>query len=168
VLGVNDNVTDSRLFPNNTSITERHTTKHQQPAQVVFGQVMRERTPKHTAMTLLNYGSIDMGFYTSSGALPTQYYFQNYNVPRSAAPQILRSQVASVQQAKTEWVVLNTPATRTVRNWHGNGTGKITAGNLNPGTAKLAPKLYRHYRLVAKHRQAFENNDVRYWLFQRK
>jgi len=113
VLGVNDNVTDSRLFPNNTSITERHTTKHQQPAQVVFGQVMRERTPKHTAMTLLN-------------------------------------------------------STRTVRNWHGNGTGKITAGNLNPGTAKLAPKLYRHYRLVAKHRQAFENNDVRYWLFQRK
>ncbi|MGY5340170.1 ArnT family glycosyltransferase [Levilactobacillus spicheri] len=168
VLGVNDNVTDSRLFPNNSSVTERHTRKPQQPAQLVFGRLMRQKTPAHRAMTLLNYGSIDMGFYTSSGAVPTQYYFQNYNVPRSAAPEILTSQVRSIRHQKTEWVVLNTPKNRTVRNWHGNGTGKISGGDMNPGTAKLAKTLYRHYRLTAKHTQYFENNHVTYWLFQRK
>ncbi|MDT6981358.1 teichoic acid glycosyl transferase [Levilactobacillus zymae] len=170
VLGVNGNVTKSRLFPNNSSITERQTKVPQQPAQVEFGRLMRARTPQHHRLTLLNYGSIDMGFYTAAGAVPSLYYFQNYNIPQAAAPQILREQVSAIKHQRVGWVVLNTPHGRSVRNWRGyvGNDGRITAGNLNPGTATLAGPLYRHYRLVAKHSQIFESTNVTYWLFQRK
>ncbi|MFC6275713.1 teichoic acid glycosyl transferase [Levilactobacillus tangyuanensis] len=164
VLGVNNNVTDSRLFPNNSAITEKTTTKPQQPAQVVFGNLMRR---SGQPLTMLNYGSIDMGFYTASGAVPTSYYFQNYNIAQSAAPQILRSQVATIRNHKVEWVVLNTPAGKNIKQWNG-GTGKISSGNLNPGTSGLAKSLNRHYRMVANHTQIFEGVNVTYWLYQRK
>lgn len=168
VLGVNDSVKESRLFPNNLSITERTTRKPQQPAQVEFGRIMRAKTPKNQQLTLLNYGSIDMGFYTSSGAVPTQYYFQNYNVPRSAAPQILRSQVRAIRNKQTEWVVLNTPLGHRIKGWHGTDSGKISSGNLNPGTAKISKVLLKNYRIVKRHTQQFENQDVTYWLLQRR
>lgn len=51
-----------------------------------------------------------MGFYTTSGALPTNYYFQNYNIAYSKAPQIMNSQNESIKKAKTQWVVVNTSA----------------------------------------------------------
>lgn len=164
VLGVNNNVTNSRVFPNNSSITEENTSRPQQPAQVAFGNYMRQ---SGQPLTLLNYGSIDMGFYTASGAVPSAYYFQNYNISQSAAPQILRSQVAQIRQRKVEWVVLNTPAGKTVRQWQGGG-GRITSGNLNPGTSKLAKTLYRNYAAVGRHTQVFEGVSVTYWLFERK
>ncbi|AYM02221.1 teichoic acid glycosyl transferase [Levilactobacillus yiduensis] len=167
VLGVNNNVVSSRLFPNNQSITKRNTTKPQQPAQIEFGRIMRQ----HSAHpTLLNYGSIDMGFYTAADAVPTTYYFQNYNIPEKAAPQILRSQRNIIKRHQVQWVVLNTPAKQSVREWDGDSDipGRITSGNLNPGTSKLAKTLYRNYRVVRVHRQVFEQVDVTYWLFERK
>ncbi|AYM04074.1 teichoic acid glycosyl transferase [Levilactobacillus yiduensis] len=164
VLGVNNNVTNSKVFPNNASITEENTSRPQQPAQVDFGNYMRA---SGQPLTLLNYGSIDMGFYTASGAVPTSYYFQNYNISQSAAPQILRSQVDQIRQHKVEWVVLNTPAGKSVRQWQG-GSGRITSGNLNPGTSKLAKVLYRNYVPVGQHTQVFEGVSVTYWLFERK
>ncbi|WP_203639324.1 teichoic acid glycosyl transferase [Levilactobacillus wangkuiensis] len=167
VLGVNDNVTVSRLFPNNAAITKRSTRKPQQPAQVEFGNIMRQQSAHPT---LLNYGSIDMGFYTAADAVPTTYYFQNYNIPEKAAPQILRAQRRVIQRHQVQWVVLNTPTKQSVREWAGNKEipGRISSGNLNPGTSKLAKSLYRHYRLVKVHRQVFEQVDVKYWLFERK
>ncbi|MFC6288979.1 hypothetical protein [Levilactobacillus angrenensis] len=167
VLGVNNNVVSSRLFPNNQAITKRNTTKPQQPAQVEFARIMN-RHSSHP--TLLNYGSIDMGFYTAADALPPTYYFQNYNIPEKAAPQILRSQRKLIQRHQVQWVVLNTPAKQSVREWDGDSDtpGRITSGNLNPGTAKLASALYRNYRVVKVHRQMFEQVDVKYWLFERK
>ncbi|MFC6290092.1 glycosyltransferase family 39 protein [Levilactobacillus angrenensis] len=164
VLGVNNNVTNSKVFPNNEAITEENTSQPQQPAQVDFGNYMRA---SGQPLTLLNYGSIDMGFYTASGAVPTSYYFQNYNISQSADPQILRSQVEQIRQHKVEWVVLNTPAGKTVRQWQG-GSGRITSGNLNPGTSKLAKVLYRNYVPVGRHTQVFEGVSVSYWLFERK
>lgn len=167
VLGVNNNVVSSRLFPNNQAITKRNTRKPQQPAQVEFGRIMRQQSAHPT---LLNYGSIDMGFYTAADAVPTTYYFQNYNIPEKAAPQILRAQRRVIQRQQVQWVVLNTPTKVSIRGWHGNSDipGRISSGNLNPGTAKLAKPLYRHYRLVKVHRQVFEQVDVKYWLFERK
>lgn len=164
VLGVNNNVTNSKVFPNNASITEEDTSQPQQPAQIDFGNYMRQ---SGQPLTLLNYGSIDMGFYTASGAVPSTYYFQNYNISQSAAPQILRSQVAQIRQHKVEWVVLNTPAGKSVRQWQGGG-GRISSGNLNPGTSKLAKVLYRNYVPVGRHTQVFEGVSVTYWLFERK
>jgi len=167
VLGVNNNVVSSRLFPNNQAITKKNTRKPQQPAQVEFGQIMRQQSAHPT---LLNYGSIDMGFYTAADAVPTAYYFQNYNIPEKAAPQILRAQRRIIQRHQVQWVVLNTPAKQSVREWRGNREvpGRISSGNLNPGTSKLAKTLYRHYRVVKVHRQVFEETDVQYWLFERK
>lgn len=164
VLGVNNNVTDSKVFPNNAAITEENTSRPQQPAQVDFGDYMRA---SGQPLTLLNYGSIDMGFYTASGAVPTSYYFQNYNISQSADPQILRSQVDQIRHHKVEWVVLNTPAGKSVRQWQG-GSGRITSGNLNPGTSKLAKVLYHNYVPVGQHTQVFEGVSVTYWLFERK
>lgn len=169
VLGVNNNFTSSRLFPNNASVTTRHTKVPQEPAQIEFGELMRARSPKHE-LTLLNYGSIDMGFYTASGAVPTQYYFQNYNIPARSDPTILASQLNAIAQRKVEWVVFNTPQGKSPQAWKGVSykPGQITDGNLNPGTAQMSRILYRNYRYVAKHTQSFENTNITYWLFQRK
>lgn len=168
VLGVNNNFTSSRLFPNNASVTDRHTKVPQAPAQTEFGDLMRAQTTGK--MTLLNYGSIDMGFYTASGAVPTQYYFQNYNIPARSDPTILNSQVNAIRHKQVEWVVFNTPAGKSPQAWKGLSykPGQITDGNLNPGTAQMSKSLYRNYRYVAQHTQSFENMNVTYWLFQRK
>ncbi|WP_238333615.1 ArnT family glycosyltransferase [Levilactobacillus zymae] len=168
VLGVNNNFTSSRLFPNNASVTDRHTKVPQAPAQTEFGDLMRAQTTGK--MTLLNYGSIDMGFYTASGAVPTQYYFQNYNIPAKSDPTILNSQVNAIRHKQVEWVVFNTPAGKSPQAWKGLSykPGQITDGNLNPGTAQMSKILYRNYRYVAQHTQSFENMNVTYWLFQRK
>lgn len=167
VLGVNNNVVSSRLFPNNASVTKQDTVVPQQPAQVVFGRIMRRSSQP---LTLLNYGSIDMGFYTASGAVPNTYYFQNYNIPEQDAPQILRGQRATIRHRKVEWVVLNTPAKKTLRNWTGDPyhKGQITGGNLNPGTRVIAKSLTKNYRLVARHTQSFESVNVTYRLYQRR
>lgn len=166
VLGVNNNILSSKIFPNNASVTLQSTTKPQQPAQIIFGNIMRQQS--HGRPTLLNYGSIDMGFYTTSGALPTNYYFQNYNIAYNKAPQIMNSQNESIKKAKTQWVVVNTPAGKNIKQWRGTGSKKISAGNLNPGTKKISKVMLRNYRVVALHTQNFENTNVAYWLLKRK
>lgn len=168
VLGVNNNFTSSKLFPNNASVTLKQTKVPQKPAQTEFADLMRARTTGK--LTLLNYGSIDMGFYTASGAVPTQYYFQNYNIPAKSDPTILNDQLNAIRQKKVEWVVFNTPLGKSPQTWRGDPyhVGQISGGNLNPGTAAMAKPLYRNYRFVAKHTQSFENVNVTYWLFQRK
>jgi len=167
VLGVNNNVVSSRLFPNNASVTKQDTVVPQQPAQVVFGRIMRRSSQP---LPWRNYGSIDMGFYTASGAVPNTYYFQNYNIPEQDAPHILRGQRATIRHRKVEWVVLNTPAKKTLRNWTGDPyhKGQITGGNLNPGTRVIAKSLTKNYRLVARHTQSFESVNVTYRLYQRR
>ncbi|MDT6981361.1 glycosyltransferase family 39 protein [Levilactobacillus zymae] len=169
VLGVNNNFTSSRLFPNNASVTNRHTKVPQLPAQTEFGDLMRAKSTGKN-LTLLNYGSIDMGFYTASGAVPNQYYFQNYNIPVRSDPTIIDSQVNAIRHKQVEWVVFNTPAGKSPQAWKGLAykPGQITDGNLNPGTAQISKVLYRNYRYVAQHTQSFENMNVTYWLFQRK
>lgn len=170
VIGVNNNVVSSRLFPNNASITKKNTTAPQVPAQTEFGRIMRQRTSSQEKLTLLNYGSIDMGFYTTSGAVPNTYYFQNYNIPEKSAPQILRSQRQVITRKQVKWVVLNTPVSRALKSWRGDGyhKGQITGGNLNPGTAIIAKSLFKNYHLVKTHVQSFESVNVKYWLFERK
>ncbi|MFD1125307.1 ArnT family glycosyltransferase [Lentilactobacillus raoultii] len=168
ILGVNDNILSSRIFPNNSSVTLNQTNRPQQPAQVEFGKLMRSQSKGRP--TLLNYGSIDMGFYTTSGALPSTYYFQNYNIAHDKAPQILNSQATVIKKRQVQWVVLNTPAGKQIGKWHGyaSAKGKITSGNINPGTKKIAKSLLKNYRVVTNHTQAFEGANVTYWLLKRK
>jgi len=170
VVGVNNNVVSSRLFPNNASITKKDTIRAQVPAQTEFGRIMRQRTSNLRNLTLLNYGSIDMGFYTASGAVPNTYYFQNYNISEKSAPQILRSQRQVIARKQVKWVVLNTPAKNNLKSWRGDGyhVGRITGGNLNPGTNKISGTLLNNYRLVKTHIQSFESVNVKYWLFEKK
>lgn len=120
--------------------------------------------------TMLNYGSIDMGFYTTSGALPNTYYFQNYNIEYDKAPQILNGQLNVIKNHKVQWIVLNTPAGKQINKWSGysGAKGKITSGNLNPGTKKMSKTLFKHYRIVTNHTQNFESANVTYWLLKRK
>lgn len=168
VLGVNDNILSSRIFPNNGSVTLNQTNKPQQPAQIEFGRIMRAQSKGRP--TMLNYGSIDMGFYTTSGALPSTYYFQNYNIPHSKAPEILDSQLNVIKKHQVQWVVLNTPAGKQINKWNGspNMAGKIISGNINPGTKKIAKPLLKNYSVVTNHTQNFESANVTYWLLKRK
>ncbi|EEI24982.1 ArnT family glycosyltransferase [Lentilactobacillus hilgardii] len=168
VLGVNDNILSSKIFPNNGSVTLNQTNKPQQPAQVEFGNIMRAQS--NGRPTMLNYGSIDMGFYTTSGALPNTYYFQNYNIEYDKAPQILNGQLNVIKNHKVQWIVLNTPAGKQINKWSGysGAKGKITSGNLNPGTKKMSKTLFKHYRIVTNHTQNFESANVTYWLLKRK
>lgn len=168
VLGVNNNILSSRIFPNNASVTLRTTNHPQEPAQIVFGNIMRKESNSHP--TMLNYGSIDMGFYTTSGALPSNYYFQNYNISYQKDSRILDDQQNTIKEHKVQWIVLNTPMGKTIRQWHGDSLakGKISDGNLNPGTSKIAHSLLKNYHIVAHHTQSFESTNVTYWLLKRR
>ncbi|WP_249208097.1 ArnT family glycosyltransferase [Levilactobacillus brevis] len=168
VLGVNNNILSSRIFPNNASVTLRTTNHPQEPAQIVFGNIMRKES--NSRPTMLNYGSIDMGFYTTSGALPSNYYFQNYNISYQKDPHILNDQQNIIRRHKVQWIVLNTPEEKTIRQWKGDPLekGKISDGNINPGTSKIAYLLLKNYYIITHHTQSFESTNVTYWLLKRR
>ncbi len=58
---------------------------------------------------------------------------------------------------------------KTIRQWHGDSLakGKISDGNLNPGTSKIAHSLLKNYHIVAHHTQSFESTNVTYWLLKK-
>lgn len=93
--------------------------------------------------TMLNYGVLDQGFYTASGIVPTQKYFENQNIPYSKFPVIMDSQNKCVRQARVDFVV--------------------TRGNLRH-IKKGVPNLYKNYRLV-RHR---EQKGYMYALFEKR
>ncbi|KRN12121.1 teichoic acid polysaccharide glycosyl transferase [Fructilactobacillus fructivorans] len=154
-MGVNDNFQKSKLFPDNNEETLDMNDK--QTAQQKFGKIMREES-KGTP-TLLNYGYLDLGMYTVSGALPTQYYFQINNIPYDKNPKIVRSQNKAVQDKAVQWIVVKTNQADSIKTYFGK----------HGSTRPASKTLLENYRVVSTHEQKAPNNrKSTYWLLKRR
>ncbi|USS93774.1 hypothetical protein M8332_02685 [Fructilactobacillus ixorae] len=156
LLLVNQNPWMSRLVPNNPSVTLHPTSQRQVPAQIQFGRIMRNES--HGRPTLLTFDFLENGFYLTSGAYPTVYFFEKNNIPEQKLPAMLATGVRALRRKQVEWVVLATPPTA---HWE-------QAPNLQTrgGRAGISA-VHQNYHLVATHSQLSQGNPTKYWLFRR-
>ncbi len=98
--------------------------------------------------TLLYYGGIDGGFYTTSGSLPTEKYFSKININYQVFPENLDSQREAIASKRVDYVIF--------RLEHGE---KLSDQYL--------PFLLENYHLVKEHTQKYETILADYYLFQK-
>lgn len=99
--------------------------------------------------TLLNYGTLDIGFYTTTGIVPNVRFFQNLNIPYSAFPLVMDEQNRYIKEKVVDFITLVVPSDNNFEN-------------------PEIPSLYENYSLIEKELQAFENIDYYYLLFEKK
>lgn len=99
--------------------------------------------------TLLNYGFLDMGFYTTAGLTPNLRFFQKQNIDERAYPLNMAEQNRAVEEKAIEFVVMRQPA------------GKIVNEAMLLG-------VFRNYDLVLSRPQTYEWVNYDYYLFKRK
>ncbi|MDD3340884.1 MAG: hypothetical protein PHN72_01595 [Bacilli bacterium] len=73
--------------------------------QYKFAEVIN----KEKDSTLLNYGFLDGGFYTVTGKLPINRYFQKQNISDSVYPYITREQNRMIKHREVDFVITRTP-----------------------------------------------------------
>lgn len=88
-------------FSPNIEYTHR---KHDDYAQFVFGDIIKESKDK----TLINYGSLDGGFYFTADSLPECYYFMKNNFSYENFPEMYEEQKRYVLQNRPHFVVSRT------------------------------------------------------------
>lgn len=100
--------------------------------------------------TLLNYGSLDLGFYFASGLIPNIRFFENQNIEYSRYPLILDEQNRYIKEKLIDYVVIALPDEESVK-------------DLNT----LTPVLVENYHLVRKENQIYDNYEYIYLLFKK-
>jgi len=141
MIGANQNIRDSRLFPNNPSLSTEG--KDFQPAQKIFASIIKkEKNP-----TLLNYGTLDVGLYHAADILPINHYFMRQNIPEDLLPEMMDEQNRIVDEKKVDFIV--------------------TASRRDRGEKAIPDNIKKNYRLVAEHSQNFEG-DRTYRLYKKK
>lgn len=113
--------------------------------QLQFAKIIKQ-TPN---ATILNYNFLDGGFFLASGSpLPDTKYFCKVNIPRENLPQMYDDQEKSIEEKKTDFVIL--------RSW--------TSDDVY--TDKPTDYLFENYELVTTADD--DNEGYRYYLFSRK
>jgi len=97
--------------------------------------------------SLLNYGSLDMGFYTTTGIIPNVRFFESQNIATSRFSLYVEEQNRYIKEQVVQFVVLRQP--------------------VDDYPSKLdIPFLYENYKMIATERQSDENRDYYYYLFK--
>lgn len=96
--------------------------------------------------TLLNYGRLDLGIYTTTGIIPTIKYFQNLNIPHDIFPIIMDEQNRYIKEGLVDYVV--------------------TAIMPEDNEDLLIMDIGENYKLIGRELQKFENNYYLYLLFK--
>ncbi|MEN6298708.1 MAG: hypothetical protein ABFD51_02160 [Anaerolineaceae bacterium] len=112
--------------------------------QYKFAKIIDQSANK----TLLNYGWLDMGFYTTTGTLPRVKYFASTNLDYSRYPLEINEQQRYIREGLVDFVVLMDYAS-------------------NPDPEKNLELLNPHYQLVSKQIQTYETNPYVYLLFEK-
>jgi len=97
--------------------------------------------------TLLNYGSLDLGFYTTTGITPNIRFFEKQNMSYTEFPVNMDEQNRYIKEKDIEYIVLQRPVFENIENLE-------------------IPYLHENYRLIARERQINENNEYYYYLFE--
>lgn len=98
--------------------------------------------------TLLNYHFLDGGFYTATGILPSNRYFQKQNLPDELFPKMLQQQNDMIKHSKVDFVV----------------TRKKISGY---DKFKFTPYLAQNYHVVSKKNAMYEEKKFQYLLWQK-
>lgn len=118
--------------------------KKNELAQFKFSEIMnQEKNP-----TMLYYGGIDAGFYTISGILPSEKYFEKVNVSNTVYPENIDSQNLVIQNKKVQFIVLRMECKEEL--------------------SIEVPYLEENYELITTHTQEYENRMWKYVLYKRK
>lgn len=172
LMGLNNNISSSRLFPNNPSITlNQQSKKKEKPYQLDFGKYIDNHcNPKKSS--LLEYGCISLGVYNAANITPNTYYFQDYNLSENTFPNAIDAQKRDIKEGLTKWVVLTTPVYTNIQHWAGNPLSrdkKILPGNLNTGTiGKFNENLFKNYNIKKTRTFSFEAQNQRAYLLERR
>lgn len=110
--------------------------KHDDYAQLVFADIINENKDK----TLINYGSLDGGFYFTTDTLPECYYFMRNNFSYSNFPEMFEEQKRYVLQNRPHFVVSRTNYLFLIDN---------------------------NYKLIKSFRQKYEDEYHVYYLYER-
>jgi len=97
--------------------------------------------------TLLNYGSGDVGLYTTTGITPNVKYFQNYNFEYSKYQKDVDEQNRYIQERLVDFIVLRVMPEDT--------------------EYQKNPYLISNYQLIASQDQGFEGIEFSYLLFKK-
>lgn len=143
-ISCNGNIIESDLFPYNQTIQVK-TSGPTLSAQQRFAKYMRQ---KKEEPTLLNYLSLDGGFYLAADILPTHKDFQLLNIDPKVYPNNYQHQRSLVKTGATDFVVIERkqPLTQTDQE-------------------KLL--LTQHYHLAKKHQQMRDGKKRYYYLFEK-
>lgn len=99
--------------------------------------------------TLLNYGYLDEGFYTTTGITPNIRFFQKQNIYYSKYPLNIDEQNRYIKDKEIEFVVIRQKASGNVANVD-------------------IPYLFENYELIKEQKQVFEGYNFNYLLFRKK
>ncbi|HAL65365.1 MAG TPA: hypothetical protein DCP10_07360, partial [Bacteroidales bacterium] len=98
--------------------------------------------------SLLNYGTLDLGFYTTTGVIPRTRFFQNQNINYAEFPLVLDEQNRYIKEGLIDYVIIALPVE-------------------NCDEELDIPHLYENYRLIESAIQKYEGVDACYLLFER-
>jgi len=98
--------------------------------------------------SLLNYGILDLGFYTTTGIIPNIRFFHNPNISYEKFPTIVDEQNRYIKESLIDFVVIAIPV-------------EFCDRELD------IPHLYENYRLIENEIQVYEGIDACYLLFER-
>jgi len=99
--------------------------------------------------TLLNYGSLDIGLYTTTGIVPNIKYFQRQNIDYGRFPINMDEQNRYLEEKLVDFVVTKELANNANKNF-----------NLN--------NYFKSYQLVAEKNQSYEGEYLTYKLYKLK
>lgn len=114
------------------------------PAQEKFAMIMKSKTDEPT---LLNYGSLDGGFYTAADIVPNVRFFQKQNVSDSDYPLNIQTQKNAMADKAVRFVV--------VRRFESDGEDNTR-------------ELRDNYDLIAQQHQNLEGYSFIYYLYEAK
>jgi hypothetical protein len=98
--------------------------------------------------TLLNYGTLDIGLYTTTGISPNIRFFENQNISHSELPIIMDEQNRYIKDKEVDYIVMR------IRT------------SVETKYLKI-PYLTENYQLIGSENQVFEGTDFTYLLFKK-
>ena len=140
----NDNILYSRLFPNNSDQFVKSPMNSNPNSTISAQRAFAEIINKVPNATLLNYGSLDMGFYLAANIVPNVRYFMMLNVDNDRYSENQFAQDSYIKEKKTDFVVL-----------------------VESESADMS-LLEKDYQLVAIHFQTNGGTLDKYLLYQKK
>lgn len=131
--------------PNSKKLWSEKQEGRNQPVQWYFASIMKKSKDR----TLLNYGSLDAGFYLATETLPVDKYFQKVNIDDEIYPENIESQKRVIREKKVQYVITRERVDKTTQ-------------------VPYLSTISHNYQRIASKEETYEEKRFRYVLWERK